>query len=261
MGKTKSPNGYEIYAGPSLIDGGPIVVIATLESSNSGTGDMVQTWILRQDHDPLYCSRHGLDVSICGRCGHRGKPTYAARGQAKDRSCYVVLITAPLNIWKSWRRGLYPKALGHVAIAALGRGRKVRLGAYGDMSAVPSYVAESLISECDGHTAYSHQTGMPQSSFDPSVYMVSADSLGDAQSAWDLGYRTFRVIADVTERTAGEMLCPKSAEAKALRTDHREVRCVDCMACGGTASRYKKSVAIPVHGGGRGHFIRRGGRV
>lgn len=36
-----------IYRGPSLIDGAPIVVIAIDSASNTKTGRMVQTYILR----------------------------------------------------------------------------------------------------------------------------------------------------------------------------------------------------------------------
>ena len=38
----KAPSGFVMYDGPSAIDGAPIVVIATLKSSNRKTGDMVQ---------------------------------------------------------------------------------------------------------------------------------------------------------------------------------------------------------------------------
>ena len=40
---TKKPSGYIVYRGPSLINGDPIVVVAITKSTNSKTGDMVQT--------------------------------------------------------------------------------------------------------------------------------------------------------------------------------------------------------------------------
>ena len=42
-----------IYKGPSLLDGKPIVVIATLSNRNSKTGNVVQTYILKSDTNPL----------------------------------------------------------------------------------------------------------------------------------------------------------------------------------------------------------------
>jgi hypothetical protein len=42
-----------IYKGPSRIDGAPIVVLATYSNRNSKTGAVVQTYILREDINPL----------------------------------------------------------------------------------------------------------------------------------------------------------------------------------------------------------------
>ena len=47
------PSGYIIYQGPSLLDGNPIVAIATTASRNVKTGSMVSIWIMRQDIDPV----------------------------------------------------------------------------------------------------------------------------------------------------------------------------------------------------------------
>jgi hypothetical protein len=242
----RKPSGYVIYQGPSLLDGAPIVVIATIKSRNEKTGNMVQTWIMRDDIAPMIASAHGFDFSICGNCPHRGKPTFADRGTAGARSCYVDLSRAPTNIWRTYKRGRYPIAVGHAAIAAIGRGRKVRLGAYGDMSAAPSYVAESLISEAAGHTAYSHQSGNPAASYNPAVYMVSADTAAAAAAAWDTGARTFRVVTDLSEAIAGrEIPCPSL----------RGLHCIDCGLCDG-AGRHPgaKSIVIPVHGAGAANF-------
>ena len=53
-----------IYKGPSLIDGKPIVVIATYSNRNTKTGSVVQTYIEREDINPLEASKTGADVSI-----------------------------------------------------------------------------------------------------------------------------------------------------------------------------------------------------
>ena len=68
-------NGYILWEGASLIDGAPIVVIATgfaSRSTNRKTGGMVQTYILRRDIDPVSAVQSGDDASICGDCPHRG---------------------------------------------------------------------------------------------------------------------------------------------------------------------------------------------
>jgi len=245
MKRVYRPTGHVIYEGPSLLDGMPIVCIATMKSRNEKTGDMVQTWILRSDISPMEANRTGQDYSICGECPSRGIPHARGKGVADERSCYVDLPKAPSNVWKTYKAGKYPRAIGHAAIAAVGRGRKVRIGAYGDGSAMPGYVTESLLSESAGHTAYSHQSGLAGSSYDPALYMVSADSLANAMLAWDAGARTFRVVADYAEMVPGrEIMCPSESG----------VHCVACGLCNGTGKAPNaKSIAIRVHGAGAKH--------
>jgi hypothetical protein len=70
-----------LYRGPSMIDGKPIVAIATgydNESVNQKTGAMAQVWILRDDIAPIEAAQRGEDASICGQCPHRGISEYVS---------------------------------------------------------------------------------------------------------------------------------------------------------------------------------------
>lgn len=233
-----------IYSGPSLIDGKPIVAIAIPKKSrNTKTGPMVQTYIIRADIDPRDASKSGEDYSICGNCPHRGiahnRPN---KKLALKRSCYVNIGQGVLIVYKALTRGVYPTVSGHDAIAAIGSGRMVRLGTYGDPAAVPSYIWESLLSRASGHTAYTHQSGVASAQARPDYMMISADDLTQAQGAWQAGNRTFRVIKNVSEIVRGsEILCPASKEA-GFRTT-----CNSCGLCGGAAIK-AKSIAIVDHG-------------
>ena len=231
-----------IYEGPSLIDGSPIVVVATVGSKNSKTGDMVQTWILRADVAPIEANRTGLDIAICGNCPHRGLVTEGAK-MAQNRTCYVNIGQAPTAVYKAFKRGSYRYATTPAARAAIGRGRMVRVGAYGDGAAAPVEVWNELKAEAEGHTAYSHQVAVEGAAFDPSIYMQSVESVAEASTAWAAGRRTFRIVADVAEIVKGaEVECPSE----------RGVKCADCGLCDG--SKRAKSVAIVVHGTGAKHF-------
>jgi hypothetical protein len=76
----------------------------------------------------------------------------------------------------------------------------------------------------------------------PQQIMTSADSLAQAQSAWDRGERTFRVIKSLDQVIKGkEVICPASEEAGKRAT------CETCKLCAG-ASVQGKSVAIVAHG-------------
>ena len=221
-----------IYKGPSLLDGKPIVVIATYSDRNSKTGKVLQTYIIRSDINPLEASKTGEDYSICGPCVMRGTPTDdPKRKQAKDRDCYVNLGQGVLIVYRAFINGVYPTANPR----DIGRGRFVRVGTYGDGSAAPQYVWDELLSEASDWTAYSHQSG-----WRPDIAMQSVHSHTEAQMHWQAGRRTFRVIANLGEldRT-NEALCPASKEAG------RRVQCTSCKLCKG--STLAKSIAIVEH--------------
>ena len=230
--------GAVIFKGPSQLDGAPIVVVAVWSSKNRKTGDMLQTYIMRSDIDPLTANKYGEDFSICGNCALRGTPTLdPEKKQAEDRPCYVVLGQGPTQVWKGLQRGIYPDYTNRQQRRALGRGRMVRIGTYGDGAAVDMQVWDDLLFHSLGHNAYSHNGG------DPWLYMQSADTLDAARSAWSSGFRTFRVVRDITHLQPNEILCPSS----------RGVQCVDCRLCGGSQVK-AKSIAIVVHGPGAKHF-------
>lgn len=232
---------YIIYDGPSLIDGSPIVAIAQVKSGNRKTGNMVQTWILRSDVDPITASRTGADTAICGDCPHKGTPSDKATGWAVGRSCYVNLLFAPNGVFKAYKRGSYPVAQGHDAIRAIGLGMGVRLGSYGDPMAIPEYVWHSLTSAAEYVTAYTHGANTM-----PDMVMTSADNAAQAHEAWGKGERTFRVISALDKLIKGkEILCPASEESKAI--SGKAVTCAACKLCGGNSVK-AKSVAIVAHG-------------
>ena len=236
-----------IYEGPTLLDGQQIVVIATgikSKSSNGKTGGMIQTWILLRDIDPREANKSGADYGICGDCPHRGKATTALdKVLAAERTCYVILFQAPLNVWKTYHRGNYDRAVDSEAIASVGTGRKVRLGSYGDPAAVPAYVWQALLSKSVGRTGYSHQSGLANADFVADIMMVSADNLAMAQGAWANGHRTFRVIDSVDDMDKNEVLCPASKEAG------ERTNCENCGLCAGSSIK-AKSIAIVAHGNG-----------
>jgi hypothetical protein len=71
--------------------------------------------------------------------------------------------------------------------------------------------------------------------------MRSVDSIIEAEQAWSLGQRTFRVVRSFGDIVKGkEILCPASKEAG------RRVQSAACMLCGGNRV-LAKSIAIPAH--------------
>lgn len=238
-------DGFEIYRGPSEIDGAPIVVIATGvksgRSRNAKTGNLIQTWIMRADMQPTDAIHNGADESICGTCPHRGEIVPDGEGgtRNKGRSCYVKTFQAPLNVWRTWKAGKYPLC-GDNAAGEVFAGLRVRVGSYGDPAAVPFRVWERITGGERG-TGYTHRWR----DADPrlaSICMASADSLDEAREAQAQGWRTFRVGSKAESLVKGEFLCPASEEAGKV-TD-----CAACRACSGLSAPNRASVFIPVHG-------------
>jgi len=171
--------------------------------SHNTDGAMVQTYIIRSDVHPIEAVKTGQDASICGTCQHRGD------GTGKGRSCYVTLAHGPRSVYDKYTRGGYPRASASIAIKALGEGRAVRLGTYGDPAAVPAAVWECLVAGADSHTGYTHQHENPALSAEQrrriaSLCMLSADTAQQADAYNAQGFRTFRVSADSIKRRGGQ---------------------------------------------------------
>jgi hypothetical protein len=237
---SKTPNGIVIYRGPSMLDGAPIVVIATglaKTSRNDKTGELIQTWILRENVSPADAVNSGQDSSICGACPHRGA---IVDGKNVGRSCYVTIWQAPRNTWETYHRGKYPIATV-AETRALFAGKRVRLGAYGDPAAVPFNVWEEVLAEVKAKTGYTHQWRTCDARFARFV-MASCDTPQDYVDAKNMGYRTFRVRAADEPLNIREIVCPASKEAG------YKTNCAACLACGGSSAKARVDIAIVAHG-------------
>lgn len=236
MTTNSTPRGFEVYRGPSRLDGSPIVAILTLKTKNGKTGQMAQLWILRADQSPVDAVRSGADAGICGDCVHRGSHGFS------DRTCYVNVAQAPLQIWRSWQNSVYPAWNGYYPVMP-GGFLGVRLGAYGDPAALPEHVIESVVRDADMWTGYTHQwrTSPHLSRF----VMASVDSEAEALEARAAGWRYFRVTAPDATPMERETLCPSESVG---------LQCVKCGACNGAGSGRNGSIRITVHGTGSKRF-------
>lgn len=244
-------NGFVLYCGPSMIDGQPIVVIATgLEDggSNSKTGPMVQVYIIRADQNPLQAVQTGDDVSICGTCIHMGRivadPKTGARKNV-GRSCYVTLMHGPRVVWDAFQRGVYPEVTPAKARRLLAR-KRVRLGAYGDPGAVPIRIWQVALQQVDEMTGYTHRWREVPELAD--FCMASCDSEVDRVLAKALGFRTYRVRPKGEPKAKGEGHCPAGAEMG------KAIQCAYCLLCGGHRSGGKADITIEAHGAGAKNF-------
>lgn len=239
-----STNTRIFYRGPSQLDGASILGIVTglsTPSRNAKTGDMLQTYILREDLPPPEAVRTGADRSICGDCALRGD------GNGLGRACYVQTKWAPLGIWKAVKdRASIADDAYQILTGAATRGRAIRLGTYGDPCAIPLYVWAWLLGEVVGWTGYTHQWREDRFQDYKTICMASVDDVVGLMEARALGWRTFRTRASVAEAlTPDEIVCPASAEWAA--SGRRQITCQQCQLCRGS-SRPAKGIAIIAHG-------------
>lgn len=223
--------GFKLWEGASLLTGEPIVVIVTMGGNNPKTDNdfksMVQTWIMLRDTPPHEAVKSGNDEGVCGNCIQR--PSVGG-------ACYVKTFQAPLSIWRAYKRGNYNSVINLESL----RGAELRLGSYGDPSAVPFDIWRNLIDKVQPRlmTGYTHQ--MAHKAFDKrmaEVCMISADTPKVALKAHAQGFRTFRMTTDTEQLLPNEIICPNDTDG---------VKCIDCGLCDGAGD--KPNIAILAHG-------------
>jgi len=203
-----------------------IVAIATKDSNNEKTDNMVQVWILLRNMSPTEGIKSGEDKKICFDCRHR-----------EEGTCYVNAGQAPQQVWKSYKRGLYPD-LDYVVLNKMIKGREIRFGAYGEPILIPINLVKFMVEGSKGYTGYSHQWHRLEYQGYKDFYMASAEDTSDVMQAYMMGWRTFRVApSDDTYLLDSEVTCPNLTHG---------VKCKTCLLCDGAGTH--KSIVVPVHG-------------
>lgn len=222
---SKQHKGVVLYDGPSVLDGSPILAVASMETKNPKTGDMVQVWIIRKDVSPVEAYQQKLDSAVCGDCPHRHN---------KGGACYVQVFQGPRAVYEAFHRGTYA-TLTDTTLKAF-EGRSVRLGAYGDPAAVPFEVWERVLKVAKNHTGYTHQAH--HKNFDSriaEICMISADTVKEAQRQQKAGRKTFRIKTSDMPVLQDEIVC---------LADSKGISCEQCGICDGKTL----NVVIDVHG-------------
>ena len=223
------------------------VIIATTESDNRKTGNMIQIWILRHDMSPPDAVRTGADSEICGDCKLRGTDGW------QGRTCYVNVAQGPNAVYRAYKAGRYDY-LPRSRYPDVFSGRAVRFGAYGDPVHIPLGIVRYICFFAHRWTGYTHQwRRMPAYR---EYLMASVDSPLERQEANELGWRTFRVRDGMASLMAHEIACPAADE-----TGHKTT-CERCGLCNGArngrAIDRRADIAIIVHGIGRNNLIQIG---
>jgi hypothetical protein len=230
-------NGVILYRGPSLLNGKPIVVVATglrRFSRNGKTGEFIQTYILSDEAmRPTDALDAGLDASVCGDCIHRKVDGWG--------TCYVNIGQGPNQVYAAIQRGSYPE-FSLDMLDDYFAGRVIRLGAYGDPAAVPVSVWRMICGVAEGWTGYTHQWRNCDLEL-RNYCMASVDTAKQMRRAKAMGWKTFRIRNVDEALQPGEFVCPASVEAG------KRMTCEDCLAChGGEWNGKQVTPVIQAHG-------------
>lgn len=214
----------------SILTGDDIVVIATFNSSNIKTANMIQIWIMVRKVSPVIAHSTGCDIAVCGNCPHR-----------ENGTCYVALFQGPRAVWQAYADGKYARFNGNFSVFS---GRKVRFGAYGDPSLISPDIVFGIMESCAGWTGYTHQWSQGFASVFSKVFMASTDNPVQVKIANEQGWSTFMALPQSTTKKDMPFscsICPAALSEK--------VHCLGCGKCNGSQSRLR-NVVIPVHGKG-----------
>lgn len=235
-----------LYRGPSMLDGAPIVALASVGSRNVKTGSLIQTWIMRADLHPSEASQRKLDSSVCGQCPRR---------HSLGGDCYVQIFQAPRSVWQSWINAGSPaenwRERGPMRrLQADARAYGLRLGSYGDPAAVPWHVWQDLISALQPSkvVGYTHQWRVNRHTADWQWFrdniMASCDTNDDALEAQMLGWRYFLAMPH------GAWVHPRLKMVQCPATRERNpLNCYQCGICDGAQGRPSRaSVYLAEHG-------------
>lgn len=221
-------NGTIVWEGASLLDGQPIALLLTglvTPSKNAKTGNMIQSYIIRQDIPPMSAVVAGEDASVCGNCPLRRSV------------CYVDL--RPVNaVWRKYAEGGYPQITDEIKQQLRDGKQSLRVSTYGDATAVPFEVWQDLMQYCQFGTGYTHQWRHCDPRWQQYL-MASVESPQLAVEARSLGWRTFRVALANETPGEGEIYC--------RNYEDESINCKSCGLCNGARVK-SPSIINPVHG-------------
>lgn len=229
--RTKKPSGVIVWQNKL------IALIMVIKSSNSKTGNMVQTHIIRKDKKPTQAINDGSDRLICGDCPHRKNQ------KTGKRTCYVNVGQGPNSVYKKLSgKNPYPKFNPKIHAKYL-QNRMLRIGSYGDPAMVPYRVWKHLLQYFARHTGYTHQWHNQIHDGFKLILMASCDSKLDLIQANLKGYRGFLV----TEHNRELKNIPELNAIPCVNSTHKK-QCEQCGLCNGNPNGSGKNIFIPAHG-------------
>ena len=208
-----------------------VKVFLTDKSTNRKTGDIPQINYLPNDK-PTDSIKNNNDSTVCGTCIRR--PSVAKENGVSP--CYVNKGFAQNAIYKSEQKG----KMKDISKAKSMKAWSVRLGAWGDSASVSEEIYFKIRQQVKEKYRvndrdildYTHnwQTSEHLKPF----AMASVEGIEEARQAWNSGWKTYRVIDNLSDVSEREILCPNIT---------KRIQCRECKLCNGSQLQ-GKSICI-----------------
>lgn len=222
---------FKILETTSTFNNETVKVFLTDKSTNRKTGDIPQVNYLPDDK-PTNSIKNNNDVTVCGTCIRR--PNVAKQNNVSP--CYVNKGYAPNAIYKSEQKG----NVKDISRAKRMRSGSVRLGAWGDSASVSKEIYFKIRQQVkdkyklNDRDILDYTHNWKTSEHLKPYAMASVEGLNEAKQAWNMGWKTYRVIDNISEVTEKEILCPNIT---------KKLQCKDCKLCNGSQLK-GKSICI-----------------
>ena len=208
-----------------------VKVFVTDKSTNRKTGDIPQINYLPDDK-PTDAVKNDNDSTVCGTCIRR--PSVAKENGVSP--CYVNKGFAQNAIYNSEQKG----KIKDISKAKRMKAGSVRLGSWGDSASVSKEIYFKIRQQVKEKYRvndrdildYTHnwQTSEHLKPF----AMASVEGIEEARQAWNSGWKTYRVIDNLSDVSEREILCPNIT---------KRIQCRECKLCNGSQLQ-GKSICI-----------------
>lgn len=215
---------------------------------NEKTGDMVTQWFMRSDMTPLKAHECGADSAVCFDCPLRKTNVCYVSGSKRSLAFHLA------SMYRSLNNGKYEALPAVKEIAFMLHRKPFRFGGYGEPVLFDFEESVKIAKYAPSHCGYTHAWRWCDPKWSQ-LLMASVETLEQREAAHEKGYRTARVIKDLSEIQPGEVLCDyqkTEADIKAGKKC-RLIQCCNCGRCSGTfyakkGKKYQCDVVFLAHG-------------
>lgn len=212
-------------------------------SSNDKTGDMIQSYFLRKDEfisptGEIKERTSNLFGFGCSTCPAKKHCYVSNTTQTKDKGLGSVRRTL-FKLLREEETSYQFVSFSHAVERVREAGKKLRLGTYGDPTALSVSQIAELVSVSPGHTGYTHYWRRKENREYRNYLMASCETASQLKRAEKYGFRAFLALPENASIPENTVICPNYTQG---------ISCLTCGLCDGKKEDdSRRSVVIELH--------------